>query len=243
MTNKTEQSEYPLSPIGRIITPFQEKFSIPRQASLCKHAYGEVNFFEHINVVQALEGIEAFSHLWILFLFHKNISRGYKDKVRPPRLGGNKKIGVFASRSSFRPNHIGMSLVKNLGVKNNKLIVSEVDLLTNTPVIDVKPYLPYADIDLEASAGYASLIPESPLNVTFSEQSVKQLNKYESIYDGIKNLIIEILSQDPRPAYKASQQDTKIYFTKLYDLEIKWEVKSNELYVLSITQFSSTNSG
>lgn len=232
------QSEYSLVPIGHITTPFQEKFAIPRQGALCKHAFGAISFADHINVKHALEGIEEFSHLWILFLFHQNMYQGHKDKIRPPRLGGNKKIGVFASRSSFRPNHIGMSLVKNLGVKDNQLLVAEVDLLTNTPIIDIKPYLPFADINIDAKAGYATMKPSSYLAVIFSEQATKQLSLFELLYRGIKDLVVEVLSQDPRPAYKASKTDSKIYFNKLYDLEVEWTVTNKQVYVKSIKQIT-----
>jgi tRNA-Thr(GGU) m(6)t(6)A37 methyltransferase TsaA len=184
--------------------------------------------------MQACDGIEAFSHLWIMFIFHENLDQGFKAKVRPPRLGGNKKIGVFASRSSFRPNGIGMSLVSNLGMKEEHLLVGGVDLLNNTPIVDIKPYIPYADSLSDAVAGYADEKPNNALAVIFTSNAHHQLDKHKEIYSDLPILINSVLAQDPRPAYKSAKQDSKIYFIRLYNLDIKWRVTGNTAHVIEI---------
>lgn len=223
-----------ITPIAHILTPFAQKFAIPRQGLSLSCAKGELVFHEHINAQQALDGIEAFSHLWLLFLFHENIDKGFKAKVRPPRLGGNKKIGVFATRSSFRPNNIGMSLVKNLGFVDNRLRVEGVDLLNNTPIVDIKPYLPYADSLPNAQAGFAQLKPNVPLNLAFHNKVQKKLLELQARYSDITQLIHNVLTQDPRPSYKRNKHDDKLYIIQLYDIEISWRVIEQTVEVVDI---------
>jgi tRNA-Thr(GGU) m(6)t(6)A37 methyltransferase TsaA len=233
-----------LTPIGHIITPFTQKFSIPRQGFGLSLAKGEIIFSDHIKALQALEGIDAFSHLWILFLFHENLAKGYSDKVRPPRFGGNKKIGVFASRSSFRPNGIGMSVVENLGTLGKTLIVGGVDLLSHTPIIDIKPYIPYADCVENALGGYAHSKPLELLSVTYSDAAVKSVSNYSQQYPDLLLLINNVLAQDPRPAYKKNKPDDKTYFIQLWDIEIKWLVIDTAVNVIDVYSIptKSTNS-
>lgn len=228
-----------ISPIGYILTPFTQKFSIPRQGLSLSPAKGEIVFNAEIDTSQALDGIEEFTHLWILFLFHENIAKGYKAKVRPPRLGGNKKLGVFASRSSFRPNGIGMSVVKNEGLQNKRLLVSGVDLLNNTPIIDIKPYLPYADAIPAATAGYANEKPQLVLSVVYSNGAREQLKQFESEYTDVVHLLENLLAQDPRPSYKQHKNDEKVYFIVLYTLEIKWTVYQGIATVLAVSRVNT----
>lgn len=225
---------YPITPIAHISTPFSQKFAIPRQGLSLSPAKGTIIFTKQIDVVQATDGIDAFSHLWVLFLFHENLAQGFKAKVRPPRLGGNKKIGVFASRSSFRPNGIGMSLVRNLGMKDNQLFVDGVDLLDKTPIIDIKPYLPYADTVPNAFAGYADEKPGNTLVVKFSTEAKQQLTLLTEKHSDLPLLITDVLAQDPRPSYKSGKHDSKIYFIRLYDLDIKWTVETDTALVTDI---------
>ncbi len=232
---------YSIEPVGHVTSPFKEKFAIPRQPSLCKHAFGSIKFSSHIDPLQACDEISQFTHLWLLFIFHKNIDQGFKNKIRPPRLGGNKKIGVFASRSSFRPNHIGMSLVKNEGLVDGELKISGIDLLDQTPIIDIKPYLPYSDMQLDAIAGYAQNSPQNTLNVVFTQLAEQQLLPYLAVNAELKVLIQDVLSQDPRPAYKQNKVDTKIYFIKLYSVEIAWRVSENIVYIESINNDTESN--
>ena len=221
---------YSLTPIGHITSPFKQKFAIPRQSQALSLAKGEIVFAKHINPEQALDGIDAFSHLWILFLFHQNLDHGFSDKVRPPRLGGNKKVGVFATRSPFRPNGIGMSLVTNLGHSNNTLRVGGIDLLDGTPIIDIKPYLPYADIQQNAQAGFANDTPEQDLRVELSEQASQQIIPFKAQHPDFEALLINVLAQDPRPAYKQKSQDNKHYHISLYNAQITWHVVNTQTH-------------
>lgn len=183
--------------IANIHTPFSQKFAIPRQANGLSIAKGVIKFLPQIDVLQALDGIDAFSHLWLLFVFHENLEQGYKSKVRPPRLGGNKKIGVFATRSNFRPNAIGMSLVRNLGLKDNELHVGGVDLLNKTPILDIKPYLPYADIDNTAHAGYAEEKPKAGLQVNFADNVCDTLEKLSKQHTDYLPLLVSVFRTRP----------------------------------------------
>jgi tRNA-Thr(GGU) m(6)t(6)A37 methyltransferase TsaA len=226
-----------IQPIGKITTPYKEKFGIPRQPGLAKSAEGEITFFGEFNDPNYLRGIEQFSHLWVLFHFHQTANKGYSPLVRPPRLGGNQKLGVFATRSTFRPNSIGMSVVE-FGVvsyqkKQLSLTVKGVDLLDGTPILDIKPYVPYADSIVMASGGMAQYSPEL-MSVTFTEQAIGQLEKLKQRYPQLNSLIQEVLSQDPRPAYHEDDHSSKTYGMTLYDLNIQWQVISKQNIVLTI---------
>jgi tRNA-Thr(GGU) m(6)t(6)A37 methyltransferase TsaA len=226
-----------IQPIGKITTPYKEKFGIPRQPGLAKSAEGEITFFGEFNDPNYLRGIEQFSHLWVLFHFHQTANKGYSPLVRPPRLGGNQKLGVFATRSTFRPNSIGMSVVE-FGVvsyqkKQLSLTVKGVDLLDGTPILDIKPYIPYADSIVMASGGMAQYSPEL-MSVTFTEQAIGQLEKLKQRYPQLDSLVQEVLSQDPRPAYHEDDHLSKIYGMTLYDLNIQWQVINKQNIVLTI---------
>lgn len=216
--------EYSIKPIAYIETPYKQKFSIPRQGLALSSAKGQIIFENHIDVSQSLNGIDGFSHLWLLFVLHENIDKGFKSMVRPPRLGGNAKIGVFASRSSFRPNHIGMSLVTNLGLHNKVLSVGGVDLLNQTPIVDIKPYLPYADNISNASASYAEQKPIKKLQIQYSTTALSALKMFKNVHHDLDVLIQNVIEQDPRPSYKQNKPDDKVYFIQLYDYEITWQV-------------------
>ena len=226
-----------IQPIGKISTPYKEKFGIPRQPGLVKSAEGQIIFFEEFNDPNYLRGIEQFSHLWLLFRFHQTADTGHSPLVRPPRMGGNQKLGVFATRSTFRPNSIGMSVVEFGAVSyQNKqlcLTVKGIDLLDGTPILDIKPYVPYADSITQASGGMAQHSPEL-MAVTFSKQANGQLKKLEQHYPTLSSLIREVLSQDPRPAYHKDSCADKTYGVTLYDLNIQWQVIDQQNVVLAI---------
>jgi tRNA-Thr(GGU) m(6)t(6)A37 methyltransferase TsaA len=228
-----------IQPIGTISTPYKEKFAIPRQPGLAKSAEGKITFFEGFNDPNYLRGIEQFSHLWLIFRFHQTADKGHSPLVRPPRLGGNQKLGVFATRSTFRPNGMGMSVVEFVAVsyenKQLSLRVKGIDLLDGTPILDIKPYLPYADSIALASGGMAQHSPEL-MAVTFSEQAKEQLKNHEQRYPTFASLIREVLSQDPRPAYHQSSQADKTYGMTLYDFNIQWQVINQQNLVLAIQQ-------
>ncbi|WP_339725483.1 tRNA (N6-threonylcarbamoyladenosine(37)-N6)-methyltransferase TrmO [uncultured Paraglaciecola sp.] len=226
-----------IHPIGTIRTPYKEKFAIPRQPGLAKSAMGEISFSKECNDPNYLRGIEQFSHLWLLFHFHQTADKGHTPLVRPPRLGGNHKLGVFATRSTFRPNAMGMSVVEFAGVsyQNKQLIltVRGIDLLDGTPILDIKPYVPYADSIPNASGGMAQHSPEL-MAVIFSEQANKQVQKFAPNYPQLHSLILEVLSQDPRPAYHQNSHPDKTYGMTLYDLNIQWQVIEQQNVVLTI---------
>jgi tRNA-Thr(GGU) m(6)t(6)A37 methyltransferase TsaA len=229
--------------IGRVNSPYKEKFAIPRQPGLVSAAKGSISLIDNANNEELLRGIEQFSHLWVLFIFHGTAQQGWKPLVRPPRLGGNKKLGVLATRSTFRPNPIGMSVVKleNIEQQNKQLIIniSGLDFLDQTPVIDIKPYIPYSDSISGAQAGFAQQQPFQALLITFSKQAQEEAKKYQQVYADLSLFIEQVLAQDPRPAYKKQQEDTKIYGMILYDLNILWQAQSSlEITVLSISKIS-----
>ena len=226
--------------LGIIESPYQEKFAIPRQPNLVNAAKGKVVLVGDANNSELVRDIEQFSHLWLLFVFHGTQDQGWKPLVRPPRLGGNAKTGVFATRSTFRPNPIGMSVVKLDKVVTHKqqtvLHISGLDLLNGTPIVDIKPYIPYSDAISNANAGFAQAQPDTNITVIFSPQAkiaLKQNKQYDS---DLALLIEQVLKQDPRPAYKQGKADDKIYGMALYDLNIQWQFTTlTNIVVLNIT--------
>ncbi|WP_417869871.1 tRNA (N6-threonylcarbamoyladenosine(37)-N6)-methyltransferase TrmO [Vibrio furnissii] len=228
-----------IDPIAVIESPYQEKFAVPRQPRLVPSARARVKLLGEINCPEAVRGIEQFSHLWLLFLFDQNLQAGWKPTVRPPRLGGNERIGVLASRSTFRPNGIGMSAVALRGVSKQGdqiyLDLGSVDLVNGTPIIDIKPYIPYADAIADAQGGYAEAEPELA-QVTFSPAALEVLHRSPH---GVEQqaAIHEVLAQDPRPAYKKNKPDRKEYAVNLYDLNVKFTVNGNLVTVTAIERF------
>lgn len=227
--------------IAIIESPYQEKFAIPRQPNLVSAAKGKVILTGKANNHELVRDIEQFSHLWLLFVFHGTQEQGWKSLVRPPRLGGNVKTGVLATRSTFRPNPIGMSVVKLDKVVTEKqqtiLHISGLDLLNGTPIIDIKPYVPYSDAIVDADAGFAQEQPDAALSVVFSEQAQTDLTQYKQRDSELALLIEQVLRQDPRPAYKQGKADDKIYGMSLYDLNIQWQlITLDTVLVLNITQ-------
>ena len=230
-----------LTTIAKVSAPFKEKFGIPRQPRLADAAVSHIVFEADFNNPDFISGITQHSHIWLLFLFHQNLSQGYKAQVRPPRLGGNAKVGVFATRSTFRPNGIGMSAVKLLGCETSGtqviLTVEGADLLDGTPIVDIKPYIPYSDCLPHAHSHMAQEQDEQMLNVQFSQTAQAQLTQLDSPdYVKLTELITQVLEQDPRPAYKKNKADDKEYGIRLYDLNIKWQVDGQLCLVLSIEQ-------
>ncbi|SHO54696.1 tRNA (N6-threonylcarbamoyladenosine(37)-N6)-methyltransferase TrmO [Vibrio quintilis] len=227
--------------IGRIHSPYKEKFAVPRQPKLVPSATARIELQGDANCPEAVRGLEQFSHLWILFLFDQNQAAGWKPTVRPPRLGGNERIGVFASRSTFRPNSIGMSAVEFKGVtqegRQQYIELGNVDIVHGTPVIDIKPYLPYSDAIGQATGGYAAEEPHLAA-VFFSPQAEALL---ASRPDGphLRSVIQEVLAQDPRPAYKKGKTDKKEYAVHLFDLNVRFTAQDSEIIVTSLSPVTS----
>ncbi|CAH0538889.1 tRNA (N6-threonylcarbamoyladenosine(37)-N6)-methyltransferase TrmO [Vibrio marisflavi] len=230
---------YSLSPVGIIESPYKEKFSVPRQPRLVTSATSRVKLIGDANCPESVRGLEQFSHLWLLFLFDKNLEAGWKPTVRPPRLGGNERIGVFASRATFRPNGIGMSAVELKGISHLDghiyIDLGSVDLVDGTPIVDIKPYIPYSDSISNAQGGYAQEKP-CELTVGFSAQAKTTL---EARKNGThEQLVIEqVLAQDPRPAYKKGKPDSKEYAVYLFDLNVRFTVNENLITVNTIEPF------
>lgn len=226
-------NEYKISSIGNIISPFKEKFGIPRQPGIISTIESKILLNEDYSSEECFRGLESFSHIWILFLFNENIDKGWKKIVRPPRLGGNKKVGVFSSRSPFRPNFIGMSAVELVSIevgKNTCLNIKGADLLDGTPIIDIKPYIKYADSIIESECGDFTKKPVKDFKVVFSSQA-------ESVCDenkGLKSDLENILSYDTRPAYYGKSSENKIFGMKFESFDVRFEIQSKCLHIIEI---------
>lgn len=224
-----------MKPIGRIHSCYGEKFGIPRQPGLVPSATATLELLPPCNTVEALRGLSGFSHLWIIFLFHQTARDQWKATVRPPRLGGNERIGVFASRSNFRPNPIGLSVVKLLSINGTTLNLCGGDFLDGTPVLDIKPYIPYADAVPHAEGAFAATSPEPVNQVRFTETAEQALQKFETEKrPALRQLICETLAYNPLPAYQTPQPD-RIFGTRLFDLEIRWKQAGNTVTVVEIS--------
>lgn len=227
---------YTVNPVAVIHTPFQEKFAIPRQPGLASAAVGRVELLPPYNQPCALQGLEQSSHIWLVFLFHKAMpdrNQAPRLQVRPPRLGGNQKTGVFATRSTHRPNGIGQSLVKLEAVAGTHLNVSGVDLLDGTPILDIKPYIPYSDCVPQARHQLAHEAPP-PTDVSWAESALDQAQQHQSrLNQPVIELVNQCLSQDPKPAYQVPAPD-RVYGVRLWDLNVQWRYPTpNTILVLS----------
>lgn len=231
---------FELTAIGITHSPFKEKFGTPRQPGLVSEAHFTIELIPPYDTRDALEGIEQFSHLWVSFIFHKNKDKRWSPKVRPPRLGGNKSIGVFASRSPYRPNPMGLSVVELVGIReeNNKLLIEikGADLVEGTPVLDIKPYIPYSDSIEQAKAGYAEQAPGTKLGVIFSEQSRQQLKLASQQYPQLESFIRQVIELDPRPAYVGNNETSKQYGVKLFEFDVQWQVNKGLATIISLGQ-------
>ena len=236
MANDLYIPEFSIKPIGIVHSCFKEKFAIPRQPALAPAARGEIELLPPYNDPVAIEGLEDVSHLWLSFIFHQAIPKEdeVRLRVRPPRLGGNKKIGVFATRATHRPNPLGLSVVKFDGIKEGRLQISGIDLLDGTPIVDIKPYVPYADIVPTAFNNIASDFPKLS-RVEFSSEALNSaLEHGKRLEQPIKELVEQMLVQDPKPAYQKPDPD-RIYGVKIWDLEVKWRyIIEGHLMIISV---------
>lgn len=219
------------SVIARMHSDFDQKFGIPRQSGLVEELESTIVFEPEFRSPDALRGLEGFSHLWIVWEFSKARRETWSPTVRPPRLGGNQRLGVFATRSPFRPNPIGLSCVKLVGVEQTAefgpvIRVAGADLLNGTPIYDIKPYLPYADCKPEAVGGFASAPKEATLTVHIPEEIVEKIpaEKLEAVCG--------VLAQDPRPSYQDDPE--RVYGMRFGGLEIKFKVDGENLTVCGV---------
>ncbi|WP_300002013.1 tRNA (N6-threonylcarbamoyladenosine(37)-N6)-methyltransferase TrmO [uncultured Cedecea sp.] len=231
-------TDFQFAQIGTIRSPYKEKFAVPRQPGLVADGGGELHLVPPYNQQDAVRGLEGFSHIWLLFVFHQTMEGGWRPMVRPPRLGGNARIGVFATRSTFRPNPVGMSLVELKGIRCQKesviLDLGSLDLVDGTPVIDIKPYLPFAEALPEARAGYAQHAPDADMSVYFTPDIQRQLDQLEIRYPHLSRFIQQVLAQDPRPAYRKGEETGKIYAVSLLDFNVRWRVTRQGFEVFAI---------
>ncbi|AIX50332.1 tRNA (N6-threonylcarbamoyladenosine(37)-N6)-methyltransferase TrmO [Pantoea eucrina] len=230
-------SEFAVAQIGVIRSPWKEKFAVPRQPGLVQDGDGELHLQAPYNQPEAVRGLEAFSHIWILFMFHQTMAGGWRPTVRPPRLGGNARMGVFATRSTFRPNPVGMSLVELKGIRCEKsqviLQLGSLDLIDGTPVIDIKPYLPFAEALPDARAGYAQAAPEASMPVRFSAAAQQQIQQQAHIPQ-LQRFISEVLAQDPRPAYRKGESLDREYAAWLLDFNVRWRIDEAGTEVIAV---------
>ncbi|MDX1598769.1 MAG: tRNA (N6-threonylcarbamoyladenosine(37)-N6)-methyltransferase TrmO, partial [Marinobacter sp.] len=202
-------------------------FGVPRQPGLTRHAHADLVIAPPFDREDAFRGLETASHLWLTFQFHEAVREEWRPVVRPPRLGGNRKMGVFASRSPFRPNSLGLSVVRNEGLRreNGRLIlrISDHDLIEGTPILDIKPYLPFADSVPDASLGWADSPPTERLPVVFLDEAESQLAALPAgTYPDLRSLIEDVVSYDPRPSFRRGREEERIYGAHLYDLNVRF---------------------
>ena len=229
-----------LDPIATLRSCFGGKFAVPRQPGLCPSAWGRLVFHPAYRSPEALRGIEGFSHLWLIFGFHKTLDQGWKPTVRPPRLGGNQRIGVFASRSTFRPNGLGLSLVKFEGIDTSTadspvLLLGGLDLLDGTPVYDVKPYLPYAEAVAEATGGFAG---EEILRLPV-EVAAAAAGDFGGLPARARAVILEALSLDPRPATQMTDP-ARVFGASLCGCNVRFTIREGICRILEIEKAAAS---
>ncbi len=230
--------QHSVTPIGHVRSCFKEKFAIPRQPALAPAARGVLELLPPFDRPEAVEGLEGVSHVWLLFLFHQALESQPRLRVRPPRLGGNRYLGVFATRATHRPNGIGQSVVRLDGLEPGRLLLSGIDLLDGTPVLDIKPYVPYAD----SPPGAHNAIAEAPppaLMVSWADAARVQAEAHgQRLGEPLAELIEQCLAQDPRPAYQAPTPERR-YGVRLWDVEVHWHYPTAEqIRVLDVTAAS-----
>ena len=219
--------------IARMKSDFPTKFGIPRQSGLVQQLHSTIIFEPEFRNADALRGLEDFSHLWIIWQFSEAVRSDWSPTIRPPRLGGNTRLGVFASRSPFRPNSLGLSSVKILGLEQTAkfgtvIHVAGADLMDGTPIFDIKPYIPYSDCHPEASGGFTDTADDFILDVNIPEQLLQILP------EGKREAAIGILSHDPRPSYQRKPE--RIYGISFAGFNIRFQVQENKLQVIEIKE-------
>ena len=221
---------FSMNVIGVVHSCFKEKFGIPRQPGLAPQAKGRLTLYSPYASRDAVEGLELSSHIWVQFLFHDVEKDQWKPSVRPPRLGGNKTRGVFATRSPMRPNKIGLSAVKLEGIdfqNGVELLIGGIDLLDGTPVLDVKPYVPYTD-KIDGADNRFAAEPPIHLPVVFSLDAAEACKQQQRNYrESLRELIEQVLQQDPRPQYHTIDP-SRIYGMKLLGFDLKWRYEQQE---------------
>ena len=220
-----------IHPIAHIHSEFPTKFGIPRQSGLAPSLRAEILFEPEYRVAEAVRGLEAFSHVWLIWQFSQAVRQGWSPTVRPPRLGGNKRMGVFATRSPFRPNNLGLSSVKLEEIRLDPqrgpvLLVSGADLLDGTPILDIKPYLPYVDSHPDAVGGFADPVKDLRLEVVCPPSLLEPLPPRQ------REALLQVLEEDPRPSYQ--QDPSRVYGMVFAGWEVRFSVEGTVLTVTEI---------
>lgn len=224
---------YTLKTIAHIRSDFPEKFGIPRQSGLVESLKSELIFEPPYRNMDALRGLEDYSHLWLIWGFSESVREEWSPTVRPPRLGGNQRMGVFATRSPFRPNPVGLSCVRLDGIRTSPehgpvLHIAGADLLDGTPVFDIKPYLPYVDSHPEADGGFGSMCRDYRLQVDCPPEYLALIPKQ------CQEALLEVLAQDPRPSYQ--EDPARIYGMKYAGMNVRFYVENGCLHVCAVEQ-------
>lgn len=222
-----------IQPIAKIHSDFHSKFGIPRQSGLVEQLRATVVFEPEFRNPDALRGIEKFSHIWLIWQFSQNVRQDWSPTVRPPRLGGNTRLGVFATRSPFRPNNLGLSCVQLVGVEHTQdkgtvLHVAGADLMDGTPIFDIKPYIPYSDCKPDATGGFTDTTPRQILQVDISPVFLNKMPQDK------QEALIGVLTQDPRPSYQADPD--RIYGLPFAGYDVRFRVTGNLLTVIEIKE-------
>lgn len=229
-----------IEPVGVVRSCFGEKFAVPRQPGLCPSAWGELVFHPEFRSPEAVRGLEGFSHVWLVFGFHETADKGWQPTVRPPRLGGNRRVGVFASRSTFRPNGLGLSLVRLDGIDSGRpdgpvLLLGGLDLIDGTPVYDIKPYLPYAESPPDARGGFAAEAPERLETRVTGEVSAA----FAKLPVRSREVILQALALDPRPAVQAEKED-RVFGAKLCGLNVRFRIVGGVCEIVGLEDASGS---
>lgn len=219
--------------IARMKSDFPSKFGIPRQSGLVEDLHSTIIFEPKFRNADALRGLEDFSHLWIIWQFSEAVRQDWSPTIRPPRLGGNTRMGVFATRSPFRPNNLGLSSVKILGIEQTTqygavIHVAGADLMDGTPIFDIKPYIPYSDCHPQATGGFTDSAADFLLSVCADPQLLQKLPEEK------RSALLGVLSHDPRPSYQKDPE--RIYGISFGGFNIRFQVKEQELTVISIEE-------
>ena len=223
-----------INPIAYIKSPFTSKFGIPRQGGLSQ-IQSVIVFEPEYRAAEALRGLEGFSHIWLIWGFSENLDKGWSPTVRPPRLGGNKRVGVFATRSPFRPNPIGLSCVRlehvDLNTPDGPIVyVSGADLMDGTPIYDIKPYLPFTDSRPDATGGFAEPVRGYALEVEFPAELLSL------VPEDLRGALMDVLGQDPRPSYQSDP--TRVYGVPFHGMDIRFTVQDGILTVRDVVPYT-----
>lgn len=223
----------PIKIIARMKSDFPTKFGIPRQSGLVDTLRSTIIFEPEFRNSDALRGLEDFSHLWLIWQFSEAVRENWSPTVRPPRLGGNTRMGVFATRSPFRPNAIGLSCVKLIGMEQTKELgtvihVAGADLMDGTPIYDIKPYVPYADCHSDATGGFTDTASDFILDVQYPQEILSMIPQNK------RAALLDVLSHDPRPSYQ--KDSDRVYGLEFAEFDVRFTVKNNILTITEITK-------